>query len=121
MTADGSSALGSTFLPEPPEPSSVVDRLRDRGARYVPAIASTPVVGTRTCARPVSPDGRPLLGAIPGIRNAFVAAGHGPWGISTGPGSARLVADLVLGPAGAIPPELDPARFGAPAGGATNR
>jgi len=120
VTAGGSSALGSTFLPEPPEPSSVVDRLRDRGARYVPAIASTPVVGTRICARPVSPDGRPLLGELPGIRNAFIAAGHGPWGISTGPGSARLVADLVLGRPSAIPPELDPARFGAPAS-ATNR
>ena len=55
-----------------------------------PAIAATPVVGLRICARPVSPDGRPLVGAVPGIRNAFVAAGHGPWGISTGPGSARL-------------------------------
>ena len=121
VTADGSSALGSTFLPGPPEPSSVVDRLRDRGARYVPAIGSTPVVGTRTCARPVSPDGRPLLGPIPGIRNAFIAAGHGPWGISTGPGSARLIADLVLGNPGAIPPELDPARFGAPSGEARNR
>ena len=121
VTADGTSALGSTFLPEPPEPSSVVDRLRDRGARYVPAIASTSVIATRTCARPVSPDGRPLLGVIPGIRNAFVAAGHGPWGISTGPGSARLVADLVLGSPSAIPQELDPARFSASAGPATSR
>jgi glycine/D-amino acid oxidase-like deaminating enzyme len=120
VTADGTSALGSTFLPEPPEPSSVVDRLRDRGARYVPAVASTPLIGTRTCARPVSPDGRPLLGAVPGIRNAFVAAGHGPWGISTGPGSARLVADLVLGRPSAIAPELDPARFATPDRSATN-
>jgi glycine/D-amino acid oxidase-like deaminating enzyme len=111
VTADGSSALGSTFLPEPPEPSSVVERLRDRGARYVPTIADAPVVGTRTCARPVSPDGRPLIGPIPGVRNAFVAAGHGPWGISTGPGSARLVADLVLGRSDGVPAGLDPARF----------
>ena len=114
VTADGLSALGSTFLPEAPEPSAVVGRLRSRGARYVPAIAAAPVVGTRTCARPVSPDGRPLIGRIPGVRNAYVAAGHGPWGISTGPGSARLIADLVLGRDSAIPAALDPARFGAP-------
>jgi glycine/D-amino acid oxidase-like deaminating enzyme len=41
----------------------------------------------------------------------FVAAGHGPWGISLGPASARLVADLVLGRAPAPPPAFDPARF----------
>jgi glycine/D-amino acid oxidase-like deaminating enzyme len=40
-----------------------------------------------------------------------VAAGHGPWGISLGPASARLVADLVLGRAAAPAPAFDPARF----------
>jgi glycine/D-amino acid oxidase-like deaminating enzyme len=118
VTADGSSALGSTFLPEPPEPASVVDRLRDRGARYVPAIATAPVVATRACARPVSPDGRPLIGPVPGVRGAYVAAGHGPWGISTGPGTARLLADLVLGLLPAVPAALDPARFAGPRPGA---
>jgi len=111
VTAAGSSSLGSTFLPEAPEPAAVLDRIRDRGARYVPAIATGPVTATRTCARPVTPDGRPLIGPIPGIRNAFVAAGNGPWGISTGPGSARLVTDLFLGRTDAVPSPLDPARF----------
>ena len=77
---------GRRFCRSRPEPSSVIGRLRDRGARYVPAIASAPVEGMRTCARPVTPDGRPLIGAVPGIRGAFVAAGNGPWGISTGSG-----------------------------------
>jgi glycine/D-amino acid oxidase-like deaminating enzyme len=27
----------------------------------------------------------------------WIAAGHGPWGISLGPGSARLVVDALLG------------------------
>jgi glycine/D-amino acid oxidase-like deaminating enzyme len=40
-----------------------------------------------------------------------VATGHGPWGVSLGPGSARLVADAVLGRAPAIPPELAATRF----------
>jgi glycine/D-amino acid oxidase-like deaminating enzyme len=114
VTADGATALGSTFLPEPPDESAAEGPLRDRGARYVPAIASAPVVGMRTCARPVSPDGRPLIGPIAGVRGAYVAAGHGPWGISTGPGSARLMADLVLGRTDAVPAALDPNRFGAP-------
>ena len=84
------------------------------GARYVPAVADAPLIGLRHCARPVSADGRPLIGAVGGMAGLFVAAGHGPWGISTGPGSARLVADLILGrlaPEG-VPGSLDPDRFG---------
>ena len=56
-----------------------------------------PREGMRACARPVALDGRPLVGAVPGIDRLFIAAGHGPWGISTGPASARHVAALVLG------------------------
>jgi glycine/D-amino acid oxidase-like deaminating enzyme len=60
----------------------------------------------------MSADGRPLLGPLAGAEGLFVAAGHGPWGISLGPGSARLVADAVLGRPTAIAPELAAARFG---------
>jgi D-hydroxyproline dehydrogenase subunit beta len=114
VPADGSSALGSTFLPTEPDPRAWLAALRRVGARYVPAVTDAPLVGLRHCARPASADGRPLIGAIAGVAGLFVAAGHGPWGISTGPASARLVADLILGrigPAG-VPEALDPARFG---------
>ena len=40
-----------------------------------------------------------------------MATGHGPWGVSLGPGSARLVADAVLGEPANIPPELAATRF----------
>ena len=80
----------------------------------MPAIAGARVVSVRACARPLSIDERPLLGAVPGMPGVFVAAGHGPWGISTGPASARLVGAAILGENVAIPPELDAARFGVP-------
>jgi glycine/D-amino acid oxidase-like deaminating enzyme len=114
VPAVGSSALGSTFLPSEPDPSAWIAALRRVGAGYVPALAEAPLIGLRHCARPVSADGRPLLGAVPGFAGLFVAAGHGPWGISTGPGSARLVADLILGridPTG-LPAAVHPGRFG---------
>ncbi|HEX5012800.1 MAG TPA: FAD-dependent oxidoreductase [Candidatus Limnocylindrales bacterium] len=116
VTAAGQSALGSTFLPDRPDQAAVLPALRERGARYVPAIATAPLAAMRSCARPVTPDGRPLIGPVPGIAGAFVAAGHGPWGISTGPGSARLIADVVLGRTAVadVPGALDAARFGAP-------
>ena len=48
------------------------------------------------------------------FRSLVVCAGHGPWGISTGPASARLIADLALGRSVTIPAALDAARFGSP-------
>jgi glycine/D-amino acid oxidase-like deaminating enzyme len=114
VTARGRSALGSTFLVDEPDERDFVPRLVEHGSRFVAEIRHATVRSTRRCARPVSLDGRPLIGRIPWADGLFVAAGHGPWGISTGPGSARLVADLVLGQADAPPDALDPGRFGRP-------
>jgi D-hydroxyproline dehydrogenase subunit beta len=114
--AIGSSALGSTFLPEEPDPAAWVDALRRVGSRYVPAIADAGVIGLRRCARPVSRDGRPLVGRASWADGLWILAGHGPWGISTGPGSARLLARAILDPAAAdrIPDVLSADRFGPP-------
>jgi glycine/D-amino acid oxidase-like deaminating enzyme len=114
VTAGGRSVLGSTFLEAEPDVDAYVPTLRRRGALFVPAIAGAPLLATRRCARPLSADGRPLAGRIPWLDGLFVVAGHGPWGISTGPGTARLVADLVLGRAGELRAALDPGRFGPP-------
>ncbi|HEV8696176.1 MAG TPA: FAD-dependent oxidoreductase [Candidatus Limnocylindrales bacterium] len=114
VTADGASSLGSTFLEDEPDAEAVIPTLVRHGATFVPSIATAPRGRPRRCARPLSIDGRPLVGGVPGISGLWVAAGHGPWGISTGPGSGRLVADLVDGRVAAPPPALDPARFGAP-------
>lgn len=114
MTAGGRSVAGSTFLEHEPDPDAWVERILSRGARFVPALLEAPIREVRVCARPVSADGRPLIGAVPGLDGLFVCAGHGPWGISTGPGSARLLADLVLGRDVEIPAAFDPGRFGPP-------
>ncbi len=111
----GASAVGSTFLSVEPEPSRWTEPILERATRYVPSVADAPIRGVRACARPQSVDGRPLIGEVPGQRNLYVCAGHGPWGISTGPASARLVTDLILGRRPAIPGSLDPARFPLPA------
>jgi glycine/D-amino acid oxidase-like deaminating enzyme len=109
VTAEGMSAVGSTFLPEEPDPVRLAPLLLRRGARYLPALAGVTDLTARTCPRPQSLDGRPLLGRI-GER-LWVAAGHGPWGVSLGPGSARLVADAILG-ADRIPAALAASRLG---------
>jgi D-amino-acid dehydrogenase len=45
--------------------------------------------------RPVSPDGIPYLGRAPKLSNLTVASGHAMMGLSLGPVTGRLVADLL--------------------------
>jgi glycine/D-amino acid oxidase-like deaminating enzyme len=118
VSAGGVSAVGSTFLAAEPDAAATAPLLLERGARFVPALAQAAVLSTRACPRPQSLDGRPLLGSLDGIDGLHVASGHGPWGISLGPGSAQLVADGLLGRDAAIPPELAASRFGTPASSA---
>jgi glycine/D-amino acid oxidase-like deaminating enzyme len=113
-TAGGICAVGSTFLDEEPPLDPWRDRILERGSRFVPGLLDAPIRETRACARPLSADGRPLVGPIPWLDGAWICSGHGPWGISTGPGSAALLADRILGREGAIPSDFAPARFGGP-------
>jgi glycine/D-amino acid oxidase-like deaminating enzyme len=114
VTVRGGSTLGSTFLPSRPDPARLAPELQRRGARFVPSLAKAPIRSARACARPQSADGRPLLGAVPGIEQLFIAAGHGPWGISLGPASAEVVVEMMLGRRTSVAPETDVARFGVP-------
>jgi D-amino-acid dehydrogenase len=61
-------------------------------------------------ARPMTPDGLPAIGRLPGHRNVYVASGHNMLGLTLGPATGRLVTDLLTGgtaPAAAF----DPARI----------
>ena len=108
-SAGGVSTLGSTFLPAQPDRQRVAKLLLERGARYLPAIARADVSEIRLCARPQSVDGRPFIGPVEAVDGLFMCAGHGPWGISTGPGSAALVVAAILDGA-AVPAELQASR-----------
>lgn len=43
--------------------------------------------------RPVTPDGRPLIGEM--SRGVYVAGGHGMWGLAHGPVTGRLLAEYI--------------------------
>jgi glycine/D-amino acid oxidase-like deaminating enzyme len=82
----------------------------DGATAFLPGLnGAGPPSRVRACARPQSFDGRPLIGPYPDVDGLWCAAGHGPWGISTGAASARLVADAMLG-RGEIPAPLALAR-----------
>jgi len=108
-SAGGVSTVGSTFFPEEPDPARIGSLLLRRAATFVPSVIEAELVGRRMCARPQSVDGRPFIGAVDGTAGLFVCAGHGPWGISTGPASAALAARAVLDGT-PPPPELEASR-----------
>jgi D-amino-acid dehydrogenase len=59
--------------------------------------------------RPYPSDGLPVIGAVPGRAGLFVATGHGRMGITLGPVTGKLLAQVIL--EGAAPPELEPFRI----------
>ena len=95
-SAAGTSTLGSTFLPLEPDAALLEPLLLHRAAEFLPAVGEAKILGRRLCARPQSIDGRPFIGRAPETEGMFVCAGHGPWGISTGPASAAMVARAIL-------------------------
>lgn len=112
ITAAGTSSLGSTFLAAEPDPADELPRILERARAYLPGLDDGRLGALRACARPLSADGRPLVGRVPGMDGLWIAAGHGPWGISTGPAAGPLLVRAMDGDATAIPATLDPARFG---------
>ncbi len=90
-----------------------IDRLRALCSRISPVLASAPVLASQACFRPVTADGLPLIGAIPGARGAFVATGHSVWGILNAPATGEAMAELILdGASSAVDlSPFDPARL----------
>ena len=92
----------SSESPLPIEPDLVVpddgaiDRLKALCARISPILASSRVLSSQACFRPVTQDGLPLIGAIPGAPGAYVATGHSVWGILNAPATGEAVAELIL-------------------------
>ncbi|HEY8600733.1 MAG TPA: FAD-dependent oxidoreductase [Thermomicrobiales bacterium] len=62
--------------------------------RVAPGLAGATLHEVRIGLRPASPDGLPVLGAVPGLDNVYVATGHGASGLQLGPQSGAMVAGL---------------------------
>ncbi len=111
----------SSQSPLPADPDLVIpdegaiDRLNAVCARLSPVLARSPVLASQACYRPVTEDGLPLIGAVPGVRGAYVATGHSVWGILNAPATGEAVAELILtGGAKAVDlSPFDPARLAA--------
>ncbi len=78
-----------------PDPGAI-DRLKALCDRMSPVLAGSCVLASQACFRPVTQDGLPLIGAVPGARGAYVATGHSVWGILNAPATGEAMAELIL-------------------------
>jgi sarcosine oxidase subunit beta len=112
-SADGTVVCGASHHPvvrPGSEDPTAPQRIADRAIRLVPALGGLTVRGTRWGIRPMSPDGRPLVGWL--TDGLFAATGHGPEGVLLGGGTAALTADLIAGEDPPFDPSpFDPGRF----------
>lgn len=92
----------SSTSPLPVDPATVV---ADEGAHarlealcrsLSPALASASIRARQACFRPVTEDGVPLMGRVPGVDGAYVATGHSVWGMLNAPASGEAMAELIL-------------------------
>jgi glycine/D-amino acid oxidase-like deaminating enzyme len=132
--ADGTTyvcAISSTG-PVPVDPADVAPdegahaRLEALCRNISPALAAAPIKARQACFRPVTEDGLPLIGAVPGIDGAYVATGHSVWGMLNAPATGEAMSELILDGAahhvdlapfapGRLPP-LDLVRLRGPSG-----
>ena len=104
--------LGASLQMSPnehPDGTEAVTLICGRAAQLIPASAALEVAEIRTCRRPLSADGLPLHGPVPGMQGVVLACGHGSKGITWGPGSAEVVVAGIT--SGRWDPALAPARF----------
>lgn len=108
-------------LPESAEGVEVDDAgcatLARAAGRVSAALAAAAITRRQACYRPVTEDGLPLIGRVPGAAGAFVATGHGPWGMLNAPATGLALAELITeGAARAVDLRpFDPARLPAAA------
>jgi len=91
----------------PPTPVQL-ERLMPKAKELFPLgepVEATPWMG----ARPCFPDSRPVIGRAPGHDGLWLAYGHAHWGLTLGPTTGRLLADLITG----ATPFCDPAPYSA--------
>jgi D-amino-acid dehydrogenase len=100
---------GAEFAARDAPPTPVqFDRLLPKAKGLFPLgepVEATPWMGSRPCF----PDSRPVIGRAPGKAGLWLAYGHAHWGLTLGPATGRLIAEMMTG----ATPFCDPAPYAA--------
>jgi glycine/D-amino acid oxidase-like deaminating enzyme len=79
------------IAPDPDE----VDRLQAIGERLSPLLRADKIIARQACFRPLTQDGLPLIGKVPGSEGVYVATAHNVWGILNAPATGEALAELI--------------------------
>jgi glycine/D-amino acid oxidase-like deaminating enzyme len=77
-----------------PDPAALA-RLQAICERLSPKLRAERILARQACFRPVTQDGLPLIGKVPGSEGVFIATGHNVWGILNAPATGEAMAELV--------------------------
>jgi glycine/D-amino acid oxidase-like deaminating enzyme len=90
----------------------ILDRMLQRAVDFLPALARLEAIRVWTGHRAATPDKLPIIGPTLDNERIWLATGHEGLGITTSLGTARLLADLMLGRSTEIPAApYSPGRF----------
>jgi glycine/D-amino acid oxidase-like deaminating enzyme len=78
-----------------PDPGAL-DRLRAMCSELSPVLATARILARQACYRPITRDGLPLIGPVAGVEGAYIATGHGVWGILNAPATGEAMAELIV-------------------------
>ena len=89
------------------------DKIMGDLLKMAPSLADAELVQQTACLRPISADGLPIVGKVPGWENLYVGTGSGRKGILWSTGMCHGLADLIVKGSTDVPgvSSLDPARF----------
>jgi sarcosine oxidase subunit beta len=73
-----------------------LEEIIDRAARRVPKLQHAEVMRGVTGVYDMTPDSRPLLGGVPGIRGLYICAGFSGMGFKISPAIGLVMSELVL-------------------------
>ena len=85
--------------------NEILTRMLRRAAEYMPGLGQMSAIRTWTGFRAATPDKLPLIGLWTGDKSLFLATGHEGLGITTSLGTARILADQIMGVPSEIPIE----------------
>ena len=98
---------GVEFAPRDAAPTPVqFDRIMPKARELFP-LGERADAKTWLGSRPCFPDSRPVIGRAPGLAGLWLAVGHAHWGLTLGPATGRMIAEMMAGET----PFCDPAPY----------
>ena len=85
--------LGEEFDRQPTETARL--ELLQRAIDVFPDLERAELVQQLAGSRPLSPDGKPIIGPVPGLESVLLATGHATKGIHLGAITGRIITDYI--------------------------